>query len=716
MSEMQELSSLVQRRQAAALADYKEQISRLKEDNERQRKLLDAVLHPGARLFPTVLPKQLLVSKEEKQEWRPSVDQEQPEPPHVKEEQQELWASQEAEQLQDIKVPFTDVTVKSEDEEEAGPSQLHQSQTEESREAEPPASSSTVKMETEAAGEEPAENVDPAADFQPACNGQLLSSHSSDSEADGSEDDMEDTVNKNTRLKQWKCHVCGSSFKERQMLDMHMVIHNREKTFSCPFCGKGFSNNSNFNRHIRVHTGEKPFSCSVCHKRFSDKTYIKVHMTLHTGERPFSCSVCHKSFRDKTNLKVHMRGHTGKKPFSCSECDKSFSDKRSLRRHMQVHTGEKPFSCSECDKRFSSQTNMNRHMRVHTGEDQEQPESPHVKEEQPEPPRIKEEQQELWVSQEAEQLQDIKVPFTDVTVKSEDDEEEAGPSQLHQSQTDESREAEPPASSSTVKMETEAAGEQLAGNVDPAADLQPASNGQLLSSHSSDSEADDSEEDMVNKNTSVKQWKCHVCGSSFKERQTLDKHMVIHNREKTFSCPFCGKGFSKDRYFNRHIRVHTGEKPFSCSVCHKRFSDKTYIKVHMTLHTGERPFSCSLCHKSFRDKTNLKVHMRGHTGKKPFSCSECDKSFSDKRSLRRHMQVHTGEKPFSCSVCHKSFRYTANLKVHIRVHTGEKPFSCSVCGRSYSRFEHLKNHKCDGKSHRAGAAELLLQLDCSTGQ
>ncbi|XP_029932565.1 zinc finger protein 79-like isoform X2 [Myripristis murdjan] len=341
MSELRELSSLVWRRQAAAaariselmdgaLADYKKQISRLKKDNKRQRKLLDALLHPGARLFPTVLPKQLLVYKEEKQEWRPSVDQEQPEPPHVKEEQQELWASQEAEQLQDIKFPLTAVTLKSEDdEEEAGPSQLHQSQTEESREAEPPASSSTVKMETEAAGEEPAGNVDPAVDLQPACNGQLLSSHSSDSEADDSEDDMEEAGEAQSR---------SSSVSEVLVSLGRSVI--REKPFSCSFCSHSFSKKCDFNRHQRVHTGEKPFSCSVCHKSFRDKTYLKVHVRVHTGERPFRCSECHKSFSDKRVLQRHMRVHTREKPFSCSECDKSFSEKRILVKHMRFHTGE----------------------------------------------------------------------------------------------------------------------------------------------------------------------------------------------------------------------------------------------------------------------------------------------------------------------------------------------------------------------------------------
>ncbi|XP_034747479.1 chromo domain-containing protein cec-1-like, partial [Etheostoma cragini] len=95
---------------------------------------------------------QLLVVKEEvlpeQQECSSSVDQQEPEsPPHIKEEQEELWRSQEGEQLQGLeeaditKFPFTPVSVRSEgDEEEAQSSQLHQRQTQ--------------HMQTEADGED----------------------------------------------------------------------------------------------------------------------------------------------------------------------------------------------------------------------------------------------------------------------------------------------------------------------------------------------------------------------------------------------------------------------------------------------------------------------------------------------------------------------------------------------------------------------------------
>uniref|UniRef100_UPI003AABB8E1 uncharacterized protein n=1 Tax=Centroberyx gerrardi TaxID=166262 RepID=UPI003AABB8E1 len=217
MSKVQKLRASVKQRLTAAveeifglfertIAEYEEEVSRSKEQNDRQRKLLDAVLNPEVRLHRADV-QQLLVCKEEvppeQQDWSPSLDQEDPEPPHIKEEQEELWTSQEGEQLQgpeeaDItEFPFTPVPVKSEDDEETPQSsQLHQSQTEENREAEPLASSSTEQMKTEADGEdcgvsEPARNLDPASHLQPTSDGKT--SDSSEPETEDSDDEWNET-------------------------------------------------------------------------------------------------------------------------------------------------------------------------------------------------------------------------------------------------------------------------------------------------------------------------------------------------------------------------------------------------------------------------------------------------------------------------------------------------------------------------------------------
>ncbi|XP_044028059.1 uncharacterized protein LOC122864562 isoform X4 [Siniperca chuatsi] len=182
MCKVQMLRALVKQRLTAAaeeifglfertIAEYEEELRRSKEENERQRELLAAVFQPQLRLHRAVCPadvQQLSLRKEEvppeQQDWSPSLDQD-PEPPHIKEEQEELWTSQEGEQLRGLeeaditKFPFAPVPVKSEeDEEKPQSSQLHQSQTE--------------QMETGADGEDcggpgPARNSDPDTHLQP---------------------------------------------------------------------------------------------------------------------------------------------------------------------------------------------------------------------------------------------------------------------------------------------------------------------------------------------------------------------------------------------------------------------------------------------------------------------------------------------------------------------------------------------------------------------
>uniref|UniRef100_UPI0037E8E86A zinc finger protein OZF-like n=1 Tax=Semicossyphus pulcher TaxID=241346 RepID=UPI0037E8E86A len=377
MSKVQMVRAFVNQRLTAAaeeifelfertIAEYEEELCRSKDN---QHKLHDTVFNRDVDSHRADV-KQLLVRKEEvppeQQEWIPSLDQEDPpEPPHIKQEQEELWGSQ-GEQLQGpeeadiIKFTFTPVPVKSdEDNYEGEPQllQLHQTRTEENRDSE--------RLKTahgqDCGGSE--SYVEPATHAK--------SSNTIGSRIDGSSCQVEVTIepqsdlnplqNNKSKVKPFICSVCGKRYPQKRSLSNHMRLHSEGKFFSCSICKKTFPWRRDVVTHMRIHTGEKPFSCSFCGAKFAQSSHLTLHLRVHTGEKPFTCSVCKTSFSVRKSLVDHMTIHTGEKPFSCSVCGKRFAQNGSLRRHLAVHTGEKPFHCSVCEKRFTRLEHVKNH-------------------------------------------------------------------------------------------------------------------------------------------------------------------------------------------------------------------------------------------------------------------------------------------------------------------------------------------------------------------
>ncbi|XP_033830895.2 endothelial zinc finger protein induced by tumor necrosis factor alpha-like [Periophthalmus magnuspinnatus] len=224
------------------------------------------------------------------------------------------------------------------------------------------------------------------------------------------------------------------------------------------------------------------------------------------------------------------------------------------------------------------------------------------------PDHVKDEP-ELCIKQE-EQL-----PFTPVTVKSEDDEDKS--SVLHQRPTEENRE--------------ETNGEECGADQRPysCSDQRPYSCSVPLTLLQS-----------LVKKPKPRRHRCSDCGKSFVRNAELQRHMLIHTGQRPFGCSVCGRGFRVVYQLHSHMRTHTGEKSCFCQVCNKGFGTKSLLKEHMRVHTGHKPFRCPVCNRGFTQRGNVRAHIRTHTGEKPFSCPVCQRSFTQKSTLDKHVATH----------------------------------------------------------------------------
>ncbi|XP_030272557.1 zinc finger protein 37-like [Sparus aurata] len=118
----------------------------------------------------------------------------------------------------------------------------------------------------------------------------------------------------------------------------HYMHRGEKKQYSCEACGKAFKYKSRLCMHMKTHTGEMPYSCTTCGQGFSFRSSLMIHMRIHTGEKPFVCKTCGRGFTRRAHMTVHMRrAHTGEKPYVCKICGMRYFEKSVLTRHSLIH-------------------------------------------------------------------------------------------------------------------------------------------------------------------------------------------------------------------------------------------------------------------------------------------------------------------------------------------------------------------------------------------
>ncbi|XP_051918743.1 zinc finger protein 135-like [Hippocampus zosterae] len=289
---------------ARTIAEYEEELCRTREENARQRQMLDAVFRPKAETLGADVGEEAV----------PPAQQD-PEVVQVKEEAQEA----------DIgTLPSAGVPFKSEDEEEQ--SQPLPNQSEHSRWMRPLSSNSSQCAATEEDG-----------------------GHHGESQADRLFAPRSEHRDKRTS------HSPGDA-----------AWHADHRYFKCSHCDKTFGTKYSLTRHMQSHTGDKThWKCSQCGRTLGDRRNLRRHMMVHTGEKPFTCSICGKRFSQKANLITHTRTHTGEKPFACTHCSKRFGDRSALIQHRKTHAAAgKRFARSVYNPSCGVHSNLGQHIRT----------------------------------------------------------------------------------------------------------------------------------------------------------------------------------------------------------------------------------------------------------------------------------------------------------------------------------------------------------------
>ena len=138
---------------------------------------------------------------------------------------------------------------------------------------------------------------------------------------------------------------------------------------------------------------------------------------------------------------------------------------------------------------------------------------------------------------------------------------------------------------------------------------------------------------------------CGSCGTSFKRKYTLKRHLETCTGTKQRSvdvnllCQVCGFMAKTDSSMAKHMKkMHAtkDEKLYECPLCSKRFSKKYHLKNHVKRHNKHR---CDICNEHFAHAFELQAHFKIHTGEKP---STTDDSIpkDDSSTSKTHATIH----------------------------------------------------------------------------
>ena len=366
------------------------------------------------------------------------------------------------------------------------------------------------------------------------------------------------------------------------MFSIFFLATDTCKPYSCLRCSEGFDNIVEYKQHRCLIT---KFWCKYCAmaKASTFKSLLK-HQLEHEGLL-LSCYCCDAKFGYPSELMDHRFSVSGTKGqrWECHECKVSFENYIDMDLHYCYHRDDKPFYCGHCSELFASSQNYLAHLKGH----------------------LADKKKSSFKCEKCLKTFERHVDFRRHKCNRKVLELEIArfkqlPLKENSHKGEESRDSftlTPDLSSRTTLTQT------------------------------------------------VRPYRCHECGASFRLKVDWDSHIKIHN--PTLECPTCEKVLSSAYHLKKHMEKHAARSRYTCHICDEKFSKIRVFNRHVRSHDPDyKPNKCKDCKRAFHHPWALRMHAKTHERERPHRCTFCRKSYKRYWDLNKHLcDIHWDQLP-----------------------------------------------------------------------
>ena len=190
---------------------------------------------------------------------------------------------------------------------------------------------------------------------------------------------------------------------------------------------------------------------------------------------------------------------------------------------------------------------------------------------------------------------------------------------------------------------------------------------------------------------------CHTCLKIFTRKDTLKRHVKIHNgTNNEYACKFCQKGCRSKYDLELHKRTSHEDDNFKCvsAGCTESFKSKSGLSYHQFMKHDIKSgatICCKICSMKFCHKKDCHSHLYRVHNKKLFLCESCNQSFIHEYMLKKHYEAcgikdRVVDKMIPCtfSGCVKVFRERRYMYEHLKFgNNTDGAATCKKCGKCF---------------------------------